>query len=122
MEIYKKAQIGSKLTPIIAIIVTVVVLFLVFQTLVPEVQTAGERFSDETKCGESGCFFNSSLTPFCQTNSSPQGFGGNSSVACLNSIQTVPLASLFSGSGIVVILVMVFLLLIVIRLVIPKRK
>ena len=118
----RKGQIGKKLNIVVGVIITIVVLFVLFSNLVPEVQTAGTEFSDATKCTEVSCNFNSSLDPACRTNATPAGLGGNSSVACLEKFQTVPLASLFSSTGIVVLLLMVFLLLTVIKIAMPSKK
>ncbi len=118
----KKAQKLQKgVTVAVVLIISVVVLLQIFASLVPEAQSAGEDFSDVTKCGDVGCFFDTGLDS-CQTNSSAQGFGGNSSEACLVAIPTIPLSSLFGSSGIVIILLMVALFLGIIKAVIPKSK
>ena len=118
----RKGQIGKKLNVVVGVIITIVVLFVLFQSLVPEVQTAGTEFSDATKCTEVSCVVNTTLDPTCRSNASPQGFGGNSSSACTVPFQTVPLASLFSSTGVVVLLLMVFLLLTVIKIAMPSKK
>lgn len=112
----KKAQIGSKITPIVGVIISVIVLFLIFSAVVPEAQTAGDRFVSDA-CGEAGCSFDTS-TRVCEINSSIEGEG----IACPNVVDSPPLAGLFSGSGIVILLLMVGLLLIVLKFVLPKRK
>ena len=116
-----KAQMRAKIGIVVTIIISVVVLFQLFADLVPEAQSAGTQLSDETKCADVGCFVNSTLTPICQTNSSPQGFGENSSEACLVPLQNIPLASLFGSSGIVILLLMVFLFLTVLNIVRQKK-
>ena len=115
----KKGQVNlsKTVTTVLIIIITIIILFGVFNALVPEVQTSGDRFSDATKCGEAGCFSNASLTPACVINSSLEGQG-----ACENPIVTIPLGSIFGSSGVVVILVMVFLLIIVLGVVLPRRR
>lgn len=122
MSIKGQVNLSKTVTTVLIVIITIIVLFGVFNALVPEVQTSGDRFSDATKCAEAGCFNNASLTPACRTNSSPQGFGGNSSEACLNSIETIPLGSIFGSTGVIVILVMVFLLLLILGVVLPSRR
>ncbi len=113
----KKAQIGKKLTGVLTIIITIVILFNLFSSLMPEVQSAGTELQDSDICAESGCFFNSTLTPSCVINSSQEGTG-----FCQNDFNTIPLSSLFSSTGVVVLLLMVFLLIGVLRLALPSRK
>lgn len=112
-----QVKISKTVTTVLIVIITIIVLFGVFNALVPEVQSSGDRFSDATKCAEAGCFNNASLTPACVINSSLEGTG-----ACQNPIETIPLGSIFGSSGVVVILVMVFLLIIVLGVVLPKRR
>ena len=118
-KVSSKGQVNltKTVTTVVILIITIIVLFGVFNALVPEVQTSGDRFSDATKCAEAGCFSNASLTPACVINSSLEGQG-----ACQNPIETIPLGSIFGSTGVVVILVMVFLLLIVLGIVLPSRK
>jgi len=113
----KKGQIREKINTVITIIISVVVLFAIFAGLVPEAQTAGDEFSDETKCGEAGCFFNSTLSPTCVINSSQTGTG-----ACTNAVETIPIASVFGSQGIIILLLMVFLFIGIIRIVMPKSR
>ncbi len=116
MELNKKAQLNQKINTAVGIVITIVVLFLIFADLVPEAQSGGDRFSDATKCAEASCFSNTSLTPSCVINSSQEG-----TAACENDIQTVPLAGLFGGSGVVILLLMVFLFLMVLRVAFRRR-
>ena len=113
----KKAQtnMSSKIAIVVTIIISVVVLFQLFSDLVPEAQDAGTKFSDATKCDDVGCFFNSSFTPVCITNSSPEG------LACTEDLANIPLASLFGSAGIVILLLMVFLFLTVMNIVRQKK-
>ncbi len=113
----KKAQIGRKIETVIIVIISVVVLFQIFASLVPEAQSAGEEFSDETKCAEAACFFNSTLAPSCVINSSQEG-----TAACTNKVQIVPLASLFGSSGVIILLLIIVLFIGTIKLVMPKTK
>lgn len=112
----KKGQIGKKINSIIGIIITVIVLFLVFANIAPEAQTGGDRFISDA-CSDAGCAFDTT-TRVCDINSSSEGEG----IACDNPVDSPPLASIFSGSGIVIILLMIFLFIMIIRMVIPSRK
>ncbi len=118
----KKGQIDKKINTVVIIIISIVVLFQIFAGIVPEAQTAGDQMSDETVCIDTGCVFNTSLTPDCQSNRSPQGFGGNSSGTCPFALENIPLSSLFGSSGIVILLLMVLLFLGALKIVIPKSK
>ena len=112
----KKAQIGKRIEGIVGIIITVVVLFLIFASIVPEAQTGGDRFVSDA-CGDAGCAFDTT-TRLCDINSSIEGDG----IVCPNAVNSPPLASIFSGSGIIILLLMVFLFIMIIKLVLPKRK
>ncbi len=112
----KKAQIGKRINAVVGIIITVVVLFLVFAAIVPEAQTGGDRFISDA-CEDASCSFDTS-TRICEINSSSEGEG----IVCPNAVNSPPLSGLFSGTGVVIILLMVTLLLGVLSLVIPKRK
>ncbi len=113
----KKAQVKVNFSKvflsIVSIIITIIVLFSIFSSLIPEAQNAGDEFSDATRCGDAGGFFNTTQTA-CLTNSSPEGLG--------QSFSAIPVASLFSGTGIVILLLMVFLFIGIIRLVMPSRR
>ena len=115
MDLGKKAQINlsGKLTSIVVVIITVVVLFQIFASLVPEAQSAGTELSDATRCADAGRFFNVSQTA-CLTNSSLEGI--------VVSFDAIPISSIFSSSGVVILLLMVSLFVGVIQLVMPKGK
>ena len=112
----KKAQIGKRINAVIIVIITIVILFQIFSALVPEAQISGDRFISDA-CSDAGCSFDTS-TRVCEINSSSEGEG----IACPNAVNSPPLSSIFSGTGIVILLLMVTLLLIVINIVLPKRK
>ena len=121
----RKGQIGKKINTIVIIIVSIVVLFQLFATLVPEAQTAGETLSDTSVCNNAGCFFNDTAhsTPSgqflgCRDNSSIEG----NATGCTVALQNIPLSSLFGSSGIVILLLMVFLFLGALKIVMPKSK
>ncbi len=110
----KKAQLGKRINAGVTIIITVVVLFLLFADLIPEVQSSGNQLGDAERCSVSGGFFNTTQSA-CLNGTSPADTG-------VVGFDAIPLSSLFSGSGVVVILLMVFLLIIVIQTVLPRRR
>ncbi len=113
-----QVKLSGIINTVIVLVVSIVVLFTLFQNLVPEAQSAGTQFSDATKCSDVGCFFNTSLSPACVNNSSIEG----STQSCPQDVQTVPLAGLFGSQGIIILLLMVFLFLIVIRLTLRRER
>ncbi len=118
----RKGQIDKKINAVVIIIISIVVLFQIFAGIVPEAQSAGDTMSDDTICVNAGCIVNTSLTPDCQSNRSPQGFGGNSSGACGVALQNIPLASLFGSSGLIILILMAFLFIGALKIVLPSSK
>jgi len=110
----KKGQALSKgVNTAVIIIVSIVILFQLFASLVPEAQSAGDEFSDATRCGDSGGNFNVSQA-LCLNGTNPED-------TFVVSFEAVPLSSLFGSSGIIILLLLVFLLLAVIKIAMPKR-
>ena len=121
----KKGQIGlnKKIEAVAILIIIVIVLFSIYSSFIPEVQTAGDSMNDSNRCNAVGCFFNSSAgtggeLQGCRINSSREG----NTTACASSLQTIPLSSLFRSGGIVVLLLMVGLLIAILKTVLPKGK
>lgn len=118
---HKKAQFKGKIESIVLMIILVIVLFSMYSSLVPEVQSAGDSMNDSNRCADVGCAWNdTSYTSHgfaCVINSSLEG----NATACGESTE-IPLSGLFSGKGIMILLVMVGLLLTVLRTVLPKGK
>ncbi len=113
----KKAQkLNKGITVAVTIIISVVVLFTLFSDLVPEAQSAGNEFSDDNKCVEAGCIVNSTFTNTCRNDTIP------SSTVCPFDVENVPLASIFGGTGVIILLLMVTLFLGIISLVMPKSR
>lgn len=98
------------------VIVAIVVLMALYQGLVPEVQTAGNLMGDDAKCTDADCFYNASLSTPCTNASASQDIG------CLNAVETIPLSNLFSGTGIVALLIMFGLFIVIIKMVMPKKN
>lgn len=112
----KKAQV--KLTPAITVavtvIITVIVLFAIFADLVPEAASAGDQLGDANTCSAAGGFFNTSQSA-CLNGTSP---ADTATVA----FDAIPLGSIFSGTGIIILLLMVSLFLSVLGLVLGRRR
>ena len=93
----KKGQaLNKKIEAVAIVIIIVIVLFQLYASLVPEAQTAGDKFNASNRCNDIGCFFNSTAG----TTSNLQGCRANSSVeanktACASSLQTIPLSGLY---------------------------
>lgn len=114
----KLAQIGNKINNVVGIVIFVVVIFQIFSSLVPEAQSAGEQLNSSNRCAELGCFFGDGI------NGTQDGCFNNQSVEQENCAvnNEIPLSSLFSSRGVVILLLMVGLFIMVIRLVMPKGK
>ncbi len=111
----KKGQVmGKKIEIVVVLIITIVVLFQIFASLVPEAQSAGDEFSDATRCGDAGGVFNSSMTPTCNNNASQEGTPVT--------FDAIPIASIFSSTGVVILLLMVALFIGIIRIVMPSSR
>ncbi len=121
----KKAQaLNKKIEAGAIIVIIVVVLFLLYASLVPEAQKAGDSFNASNLCSQVGCFYNASLldeSPAVSTNACRQENASNTSNTCFAS-HTVPLSGLFRADGIVFLIIMVALLLIILKTVLPKSK
>ena len=83
----------------IGIFIGIVVLFSVIAVLYPEASDAGDSLSDESMCGEAGCFFNDSRTIECT--SSNVTAGDTTVCATGYGANGFPLAGLFAGGGVV---------------------
>jgi len=105
----KKAKLNQgMLTAVVFSIVALVVLFVVLSTLIPEAQTAGDSMNDSNRCADVGCYYNGSATPTCSLNAT------NQTLACGNSVNAIPLSSLFGGQGVLFVIVMAVMLILVI--------
>lgn len=104
---FKRGDLTEKTIGIaVTAIVLLVVLFQLYATLVPEAQAAGNSLGDAASCGNAGGFFNTSQTA-CLTNSSPTG--------TTISFSTIPLSGLFSGTGVVFVIILAALIVLVVR-------
>ena len=121
----KKGQItlNKKIEAGAIIIIIVIVLFQLFASFMPEAQSAGDKLTDEGRCNDVGCFFNTTAPSGeisgCRINSSTQG---NATACNIPLNEGIPLGNLFGGNGIVFLLLMIGLLLLILRTVLPKGK
>lgn len=103
MDVYKWIGLGIGLVVLLAIVAE----------LAPEAREAGDELNDSNICNNNGCFYNSS-TSVCQVNSS-------NTAGCENA-NSVPLGSLFGGSGVVMVLIMAAVFIGIIYAVRLKKK
>ncbi len=119
----RKGQFDKKVTVVVTVIISIVVLFQIFASLVPEAQTAGDSLNVSNRCIDSGCFYNT-------TTATQSGFTGDCSIntsgertGCTNQLgQGIPLSGIFGSRGIVIVLLMVALFLGALKIVMPKSK
>ena len=111
----KRGKISSALiNQAILGIIIIVILFQAYAALVPEAQSAGDMMNDSNRCIDVGCFYNG-------TSSTCFGLA-NESILCPTNANTIPLGGIFSGSGVVFIIIMAALVIVVIRSFLKKGK
>jgi len=114
----KKGKLStSMLNTAILAIVLLVVLFQLYAALLPEAQTAGNSLNDSNYCVSQGCVYDGSgaSTAFCVNGS------GVSNISCASSA-SVPLGGLFSGTGVIFVIIMAALLILVVKSFMPGKK
>lgn len=99
-------------------IIILTVLFSVYAAMMPTAQTAGNRFNDSATCSAAGGVYCTNLTPNDCYTACRNNVSASSPVIAYNSI---PLNTIFSGTGVVFVLVMAALLIIVIKAFISKK-
>ena len=114
-----KFSTGTITFAVMAIII-IVVLFSLYAALVPEAQTAGDSLGDAARCADVGCYYNETSINatsgiLCETTQA-------SGAACTVGHQSIPLGALFSGTGIVFVIIMAALLILVVRAYLNKGK
>lgn len=87
-------------------IVILVVLFKIYSLLVPTAMDTGDELNTSNQCATQGGYWNTTGTAFCAVESS------NETVLPYNSI---PFSTLFSGSGVVFIVIMAALVIVVVK-------
>lgn len=94
-------------TALLAIILTVV-LFQAYAEIVPIAQDGGDELGDAARCDADGGYWNLTLSD-CRNNESSQ------SVSTQYDYTSVPLSGIFSGNGIVFLIIMAALVFVVIK-------
>ena len=115
MKLNKKGKLGTNtLNTVVLAIVILVVLFASYAAIIPEAQTAGNSLNESNQCTRAGCFFNASGDTTgvnCYTAN-----GSTSDTACsVDGFENIPLSGLFSGTGVVFVIVMAALLILVVK-------
>ena len=95
-------------------LVLLVVLFQIYATLVPEAGAAGDSLGDAATCSSAGGFFNGTQN-LCLNGTSPAD-------TAQVSFQSIPLAGLFSGTGVVFVIIMAALVILVVKSFLPGSK
>ena len=110
VKLHKKGKLNFNiLNSAVLVIVILVVLFSAYAAIVPEAQTAGDSMGDSDVCTAAACTYNASGSPStCQWNTT------NTS-ECPNDYDYIPLSGLFSGTGVVFVVVMAALLVLVVK-------
>lgn len=104
----------SIITATIITIITVVLILNIYSEVVPEAISSGNQMNDSQICESASCYYNDA-TSVCQVNST-------NTTGCENSYKYIPLGGLFSGSGIVFIIIMGALLITLVMSFISKNK
>lgn len=109
-----KLNTGMISTAILAIVL-VVVLFQFYATTIPTAQAAGELMNDSNRCAAAGCSWN--------TTNLNCSFSATVHTVCNRTgSPTVPLGGLFTGTGIVFLIVMSALAILVVRSFLKGKK
>lgn len=99
-------------TAILAIIL-IVVLFQSYAEIMPEAQDSGDTLGDEYQCetaASTTCFYNASRAIACTENNETAG----DTTVC-TSYEAIPLGGVFSGTGVIFVVVMAALLILVVK-------
>ena len=119
----KKGGLSPKfINAAVIAIVVLVVLFSIYAAVIPEAQTAGNSLNVSNQCISNGCFYNttgvnSSLAdPKCLATAGDQG------ASCATVTKAIPFAGLFSGTGVVFVIVMAAMMIVVVRSYLNKGK
>jgi len=115
----RKGKLSSSTvnTAILAIIL-LVVLFQVYASLVPTAQTAGDSLNASNQCVQAGCVYDGTgaSAAACINGS------GVGNVSCAQTTTTIPLSGLFSGTGVVFIIIMAALIILVVKSFLKGKK
>ena len=105
-------MVKFNITGAVTLIVGILLVLVIASQLIPEAQDSSTQFNASNTCATVDCYYNHSFNGgVCQAYSN----GTNYTVTpCANEDVSVPLTSLFTGSGIVFVLIAVFILILVI--------
>ena len=99
-----------------AVIVGLLILFSIASALLPEAQSAGDGLSDTNLCNNNGCFYNATQATPCTASA------GDQATACPQGTSSFPLSSLFSGTGVLFLIISAALVFLVLGSVYNKRR
>ena len=100
-------------------IILLVVLFQCYAAIMPTSQAAGNSMNDTARCNAAGGTYCANLTtPYCYSVATCNSTVGNPTVA----YNQIPLSSLFSGTGVLFVVIMAALLILVVKAFLPGGK
>jgi hypothetical protein len=109
-------ELKSKIIAGATIVLGVIIVFSVLASMMPVAQTSGDSLSDSSLCSAAGCFYNSTRSNSC----SISNVTGSDLTRCATAT-SVPLSGLFSGTGIIFIIIMASMIILIIRHVMIKK-
>ncbi len=111
-----KGGMGTKIFGGVVLgLIVLTVLFSVLADMIPVAQSAGNAMNDTNVCEAVGCSFNATEAVQCRD-------ATNNSVVCSEGSSSIPLSGLFTGTGVVFIIVMAFFLLLVVTALLTRKK
>lgn len=116
----KKAEknLGKAVEAAVVGIVILVILFVAYSVIVPEAQTAGNALNSSNQCASAGCHFNVSNT----INGSCAATSTTPNSTCADFAGNIPLAGLFSGTGVVFVIIMAVLIITIVKSYLKSKK
>ena len=112
--INKKAKLNQTiLNTALLGIVLLVVLFQIYANIIPDAQSAGDTMGDSARCSAAGGFYNISQN-LCLNGTTPAD-------TAVVSYSAIPLSGLFSGTGVVFIIIMAALVVLIVKSYVSKK-
>jgi len=113
VKLNKKGKLTTNtLNTVVLGIVILVVLFASYAAIIPDAQTAGDSMNDSIRCVDVGCVYTAATPAASLTCINGTGAGN---ITCQEQAQSIPLSGLFSGTGVVFVIVMAALLILVVK-------
>ena len=113
----KKGKITtSVLNTAILTIILLVVLFQVYASLVPTAQAAGDSMNASNNCVAQGCYWNSTGVSGAECQVADSDLTGCAVTT------TIPLNTLFAGTGFIFVIIMAALIVLVVKSFLQKGK